>query len=102
VNPSQVTQGIVILSIGVPSIFMGAYYRKDAKAQRGKVDKAEDKKKGKKDKKSKRGKKSGKKDKDKDQPGKERGTSGGMSLILGGLFFTALGIARLVQGLIPE
>lgn len=98
-----IAQSIMLLGIGLPSLAMGAYYWKTAKATREEIAKAKEKKKGKQDKKSKRGKKSkGKQEKDKDQKGKERGTSGGASLILFGLIFTAYGVTQLVRALIGE
>lgn len=97
----MLAQGVVLLSIGLPCIALGIYYRKTAKAEREKVTKAEEKKKGKGSKKSQKSKK-GKKEKGKDQRGKERGTSGGLSLILGGLAFSAFGIGLIVKAVMGE
>ena len=96
-----IAQSIMLLGIGLPSLAMGAYYWKTARAAREELAKAKEKRKAKPDKKSKRGKKT-KGKQDKDQTGKERGTSGGTSLILFGLVFTAYGVTQLVRALIGE
>lgn len=97
-NPSLIASGVILLSIGLPCMAMGAYYRKRASEERAKVDQAAKKPHPRKSAKSKREKGKGAK-KTKDQKGKERGTSGGLSLILGGLAFTAIGGAMVVMGL---
>jgi hypothetical protein len=100
-KPALIGSGVIVLTIGLPCIAMGRYYRKVAGEERAKVE-AESAKKQKKQKKGK-GRKSQKnkrsKDKNKDQPGKEQGTSGGASLIFGGILFTIIGVVMIVFGL---
>jgi hypothetical protein len=100
-NNALIASGVIVLTIGVPCIAMGAYYRKTAGEARAKVEAEASKKqkKGKKGKSKKSQKNKRTKDKNKDQPGKEQGTTGGASLIFGGLIFTIIGVTMIVLGI---
>ena len=90
--------GLLFIFFGLPLVALGVYFRKEAVKESERLAREKEKTRSKKDKKSKRSKKKTKeKERNKDQAGKERGTSGGISLILGGGLTTLIGVGFLVK-----
>ena len=82
----MIAAGIVLLSMGIPSVALGLYYRKNPSAPP----------KGKKAPKGQKGRKKGQSQKARRPDDAPRSGGGGLSLIVGGVAFSLIGVGFLV------